>query len=363
MSHNSAISKPVQPGLALYKEHINEALATFLAKMPLPLDGALSPAAFDAFEKLRQYALRPGKRIRGSLASAIYDHLAKLEFGPAGLALGVALEVMQDYILIIDDVMDRSDMRRGQPTVHRLYAMEADKKNDEHLTNMLAVNVGLVGQHLANFALLQAPEAPERIIAALRRMHVSIAATGFGQIDDLLQQVDRPVSDDSIVRKYQLKSSYYTFINPLHSGMALAGVQDEDAYVAIKQFGEAAGVAFQLHDDFLGIFGESADTGKLCLDDVREGKYTMLVQYALTHASKAEVAELRHILGNRHAGQAELERVKRVLESSRARTFVQAETMRYAKIAIRRLAPMRFMSDSFKAQLTDLVEYAVTRKA
>lgn len=363
MTHHSVITTQAQPVLSLYKERINEALAEFLAEMPLPLETALSPAAFDAFEKLRLYALRPGKRIRGSLAAAAYDHLSGQAFGPAGIALGVALEIIQDYLLIVDDVMDRSDLRRGEPTIHRLYAMETDKRQNEHLTNMLAINVGLVAQHLANLALLQAPEVPDRIVAAMRRMHTNVTVTGFGQIDDLLQQIERPVTDDDILRKYQLKSSYYTFINPLQSGMALAGVSDEHAYEAVARFGEAAGVAFQLHDDYLGIFGEAAEMGKENFDDIREGKYTLLVQYALTRASEAEVASLRHMLGNRHAGRVELDRVRQIFVTTGAQTFVQAATTRYAGMAKQQLAAMRFWGKSFTTQLAELVEYAVSRKA
>lgn len=349
------------PTIAQYKEYLNEALAELFAEVPLPLRTALPPAALNAFEKLRLYALRTGKRIRGSLAAATYDHLAGTQFGPAGIALGVGMEVIQDYLLIVDDVMDRSDLRRGEPAMHRLYAMEPGKQHDEHLADMLAVNTGLVAQHLANIVLLEAPEKPEHVIAAMRRLHTNVTVTGFGQIDDLLQQIDRPVTDGDVLRKYQLKTSYYTFINPLQSGMALAGLQDEQAYEAVARFGEAAGVAFQLHDDFLGIFGEPVDTGKENFDDIREGKYTLLVQYALTHASAAEVTELRHILGDRQAGQAELDRVREIFESSKACIFVQRETTRYATMATQHLTAMRFFGKPFRAQLANLVDYAVSR--
>jgi geranylgeranyl diphosphate synthase type I len=359
----SVAARPTRAVLTSYKQSINDALEKFFAEAPCLLALDLSAISRDALAKLQEYSLRPGKRIRGSLAAAAYDYAAKTNLGEAGIALGVALELMQSYLLIIDDVMDESDLRRGQPTVHQLYVKEADGQGDMHEATMLAINVGIVAQHLANLALLQAPEKPERITAALERMHVNIMATGFGQIDDLYQQVGRTVTSAEIMRKYCFKSSYYTFINPLQTGLALAGVGDEESQHQVQLFGEAAGIAFQLHDDLLGVFGDASATGKLSSDDIREGKYTALVYYALRHAEPNEVIELQAMLGNEHIQQPDVLRAREIFSRCGAKAFAQTETRWYGKVAKQQLIRTTIWDQSFKALLADMVDYSISRQS
>jgi geranylgeranyl diphosphate synthase type I len=356
-------SSSVIPGnsFASYKQAVDQALQDFFVDLPsvLPLD--LSATSKDALDKLQEYTLRPGKRIRGSLACMAYDEISKRQFGSAGLKLAVALELIQSYLLIIDDVMDRSELRRGLPTVHRLYAADKRLKRDEHEAAMMAINVGLIAQHLANRLVLEAPERPDRITAALDRLHLNVMATGFGQIDDLTQQAGRPVTDEDLIRKYYLKCSYYTFINPLQTGLALAGITDSDELQKVAAFGEAAGIAFQLHDDYLGIFGDAQNTGKLNVDDIKEGKYTLLVHHAIHHAIADERAELLGMLGKSDIGEAQLRRAREVFDASNATMFVRAEAQRYADLAIERLTNIRCWNETFKGLLAELVTYAVSR--
>ena len=349
--------------LADYRERINEALVKFFEQTPYMLALDVSPVAQDALEKLREYTLRPGKRIRGSLAAAAYDSVAKTIYGESGIMLGVALELMQSYLLIVDDVMDESALRRGQPTIHRLYAAAADIYSNPNETNMLAINVGLIGQHLANLALVDAPESSEWIVATLRSVHHNITATGFGQLDDLYQRAGRKVTQPDIIRKYRYKSSYYTFINPLEAGLVLGGMAGEVAHREAVAFGEAAGIAFQLHDDLLGIFGDTSVMGKSNIDDIQEGAYTLLVYYALQHATPRDVAELRAALGNQHLKSSDMLRIQEIFEVSGASAFVRAEVVRYGDIARQALAASTIWDESFKARLTELLDYVITRQS
>lgn len=345
--------------LLRYRDGINAALERFFVALPDMLPADLSPDAHDALAKLREYTLRPGKRIRGALAAAAYDQAAGTALGAPGLAIGVALELLQSYLLIIDDVMDRSVSRRGQPTVHRLYMQEPGRRITPREADMLAVNVGLIAQHAANLALLAAPETPAHIASALRQVHTNIAATGFGQLDDLVQTPQRPVRRAAVIRKYRLKSSYYTFINPLQAGLALAGKDDGPLQERVERFGAAAGIAFQLHDDYLGIFGTAA-TGKPNTDDIREGKYTLLMQHALAHAAPDDARTLRRLLGNPRVGQAGVRHVRAILERSGAKAFATTEAQRYAQAAARELPGVR-LGEPLQSFLAALLAYAVSR--
>ena len=348
--------------LSEYKPVINTAIEKFFNGLPGRFGVDLSDASCAALAKLREYTLRPGKRIRGALGAAAYDFISQTKFAAPGVALAVSLELVQSYLLIIDDVMDKSALRRGLPTIHMLYAQEGDQYTTLHEANMLAINVGLIGQHIANLALCESGEEASHLVSAINRMHQNIVITGFGQIEDLGQRVERTFSQEDIIRKYCLKSSYYTFINPLQAGVALAGVTDAKARQEIRAFGEPAGIAFQLHDDFLGIFGRASTIGKANGDDIREGKYTILVQYALEHAGKDASKELMNILGRSRLSESSILRAQQILRECGAGDYAQRETARYARQAKAYLKAVSIWSDAFKNLLSDLVDYSVSRQ-
>ena len=349
--------------LQAYRAVINEALEQFFTDLPEILHLDLSSQSLDALEKLREYSLRPGKRIRGSLASFAYDYATGEQYGEAGVQAAVALELVQNYLLIVDDVMDRSDVRRGLPTVHQLYLQEqTEAEKDLHLANMLAVNVGLIAQHLVNIVLARIDQDAPRIQQATLLMHRNIAATGFGQIDDACQQVGKVFSEEDIIRKYRMKSSYYTFVNPIQIGLVLGGVVDQKTLDEVEDFGLAAGIAFQLKDDLLGVFGESETTGKPNTDDVEEGKYTLLVQYAFDHGSDKDITYLKSVLGTPDVSNEDMTKVQAILESCGAKQYVEDTIRKYAKEAHVAMEQSKFWSVEAKAMLIGIVDYSINRK-
>jgi geranylgeranyl diphosphate synthase type I len=345
--------------LSGYKTEINAALERFFQSVPEHLNADISPLGEAALQRLQAYCLRPGKRLRGSLAAFTFDNAAGAAHADAGIQLGVVLELMQSYLLIVDDVMDRSALRRGEPTMHEMYKSDGVK---EQTADMAAINVGLLAQHFASLVMSKI-EAPAKALndasAILQR---NIALTGFGQLDDLLTAHGPEVKDADIIRKYTLKSSYYTFVNPLQLGFALAGQSNPEVQAVCEKFGIAAGIAFQLHDDYLGMFGSSDDTGKSTLDDLREGKYTLLMHFALEHAAAKDIELLRRILGNPTANEADLGHVQQILRDSGAKKLCEAETLKHAEAAKHVLSESEIGTDFFRDVLAAIVDYCVTRK-
>ncbi|MGH7241528.1 MAG: polyprenyl synthetase family protein, partial [Candidatus Saccharimonadales bacterium] len=206
-----------------YKTEIQDATAALFADAPKLLDVELSDDGAEALDRLEAYAQRPGKCLRGSVAALTYDMAAGTEHAPEGVQLGAVLELMQSYLLIIDDVMDRSPLRRGAPSLHMLYQ---EAGSDEHEAGMLAISVGLIAQHLGSLSLQQLAVPAEARLQVMGLMHRNMAITGFGQFDDVAHvNLSRPAKVD-IVDTYRKKTSYYTFVNPLQLGFALAGKAD-----------------------------------------------------------------------------------------------------------------------------------------
>ncbi len=349
--------------LGLLRQDIDKRMAEYFQSGQAGLGISMSPEGKQAVRLLEEFSCRPGKRIRGALAVIGYEMFGGTKRQNA-LDLAVAIELVQNYLLIVDDVMDRSLSRRGGATVHQQYLHTLTKKyadkDVEHLSNMLAINVGLIAQHMASHILSGIQEDAERLVRLQALFHKNIAATGYGQIDDLFNDAGNRPDEAAIRRIYALKSSHYTFINPLQAGACLAGARDEDLE-GFYEFGLHAGVAFQLKDDIIGMFGEEADTGKSTLDDLREGKVTLLMLHVLAHASVSDKQIVQAALGNDRVTQEDHEAVKAILRSCGSLSYVEDEARNEAAAAIAALKGQPTWPQPYMTFLEDLMHYILER--
>jgi geranylgeranyl diphosphate synthase, type I len=274
------------------------------------------------------------------------------------------VELAQDYLLIVDDVMDRSDTRRGRATVHRQYyeMLKGDgvSADAEHIGDMLGISVGLIAQHLSSRVLSELKDDEKRVVRAQQLFQTNIAITAFGQMDDLVNQAHERFTLAATRRMYMLKSGYYTFVNPLQLGAVMAGVED-DSLDVLREFGEYAGLAFQLQDDLLGMFGDEAVTGKSSMDDMHEGKMTLLVRHALTHADAKQLQQLRAVYGDTHATRQQHARVCTILTDIGSRDYVVKEAQQSARTALDILAAQELWDTEGKRCLSDLLNYTINR--
>lgn len=337
---------------------ISEAYDSFFSELP-----ACSKLAEWALRQGKEYTLRPSKRVRGSLAAAAYDQAAGIRFSDAGLQLGVAIEIVQNYLLIVDDVIDRSVTRRGQPTIHRLYAEFAS--SDEREADMIGILIGELQGQLVNHvvASIEGVKAEDKL-AVMRMLARDLTITDLAQMDDVWQQFGvREVTEAELLRKYEQKSSYYSFVNPIVCGLLLAGQELLEARKDAESFGLPAGIAFQLRDDYLGVFGDTLQTGKPTLDDLREGKYTLMVHVASHNGTAEQKHKLTELLGNEVAGENELKEFQDILETTGAVSDASKRAEQYAAMATEAAMAASSWSSEFGAMLAGLVEFSVRRTA
>ncbi len=347
-------------GLSDYAEQIGhilpEAMRSFERALP-----EISGRGDWALDRIKDYGSRPSKRMRGSLAAAAYDAAKGTYLSRQGLHLGAAIELIQNHLLIVDDVIDQSASRRGEPTVHVSY--KAASGSDDWCANMMGVLVGLLPAYMAEYMVAQIKETPERLVAVQRLIALDVAITDLGQIDDIEQQFGKEVSREDLLRRHEQKSSYYSFVNPITCGLVLGGVDETLARRDAEHFGRPAGVAFQLRDDYLGVFGDTKQTGKPNLDDLREGKYTLMVHLAEQSATPDEVAILERILGNPSAGESELERLQDILTRTGAAASSMSVAQEYGRRAVEAAKNATAWSDTFASMLTQLVTFSLERNA
>ncbi|BBA95438.1 putative geranylgeranyl pyrophosphate synthase [Actinacidiphila reveromycinica] len=260
------------------------------------------------------------------------------EDGPGHvLRVAAALELIQCCALIHDDLMDGSPRRRGGPAVHvRLAAGHED--TDRPAAGVppagapapfgwsAAVLVGDLALAWADDLLaetgLTGPTRAE-VQALWREMRTEMVA---GQYLDLAARPADAGSGDDALGTAVLKSGSYSVERPLSLGAALAAAPP-DTRRTLRSVGRAAGLAFQLRDDQLGVFGDTAVTGKPSGDDIRQGKATHLVALALRRARRRgdrhALRVLGGALGNRELSPAGLDEVRAVLADTGACAAVE----------------------------------------
>ncbi len=239
---------------------------------------------------------------------------------------GSALELFQAAALIHDDIIDRSDTRRGGPSVHRrfsqLHHAQGWALDSERFGQAAAI---LTGDLCLSFSEEAFTDIGEQAAAGSRArliFNLMRAEVMAGQYLDILEEVAGPVRDragavtraQSIIR---FKSAKYSTEHPLALGGALAGAPD-DLLRGYSAFALPLGEAFQLRDDVLGVFGDPVTTGKPAGDDLREGKRTVLIALALGQASTAESEFIDAKLGSPDLGDADVAEIRRIIEESGA---------------------------------------------
>lgn len=297
-----------------------------------------------------ELALRGGKRLRGALvwwgwrAVGGPPHGSEAE---AALRVACAMELLQACALIHDDVMDGSVLRRGGPSMHERFA-------GRHATGGLRGDGATYGRSMAvlagDLALAWADdllaEAPLEDLTR-RRVQVQWRATraemvAGQQLDLQAQALGRP-SVESAVRIAYLKSALYSVERPLAIGAALA-TADEEAVRALRAVGRWAGLAFQLRDDVLGVFGDPEETGKPSGEDVREGKITCLVAISLARAVRNDAADrlLRRCLGDPDLTVPDLDAFRTIVTELGGRAAVERRIERLSRMALHHLHRSRF---------------------
>ncbi|MFE0642665.1 polyprenyl synthetase family protein [Streptomyces sp. NPDC058877] len=249
----------------------------------------------------------------------------------AALRAGAAVELIQTCALIQDDVMDGSSFRRGGPAVHvaldRQYGTGGRPRPFGTFGGSAAILAGDLALAWADDAfteaLLRTPHAAE-LGDQWRALRTEMVA---GQYLDLHAQAIDARSRRRAVRTAVLKTAQYSAVHPLVLGARLAGA-DERTVGALRRAGLCAGLAFQLHDDVQGVFGDPRKTGKPAGEDLREGKATYLMAVGRALCVRRGDSEglrlLESVVGSPDATDEELHRVVDLLADHGARAYVTA---------------------------------------
>lgn len=243
------------------------------------------------FKSIKDFTLRKGKRIRPLFLILSYLGYAKKGSRPPHnlYYASTCMELLHNFMLIHDDIIDRSDLRRGRPTMHRLLERAIKTRHREKLGYDLSIIAGDILYALAIDAFLSIDENPQRKEKALKYFIKTAAFTAMGEFIDILHGVEKieRITERDVFLNYTLKTARYTFECPLVIGAILAGAKQSDIR-PLAQLGTAIGQAFQIQDDILGIFGSQKAIGKSILSDIAEFKKTILTCHAYRQLSSVQ---------------------------------------------------------------------------
>jgi geranylgeranyl diphosphate synthase, type I len=290
------------PGAALERADLRDRVAGALEAFLDRQDARLVAVGYETSELVRavRELLSGGKRLRPAFGYWGWRGVGMPD-DDRMVTAAAALELFQACAIIHDDVMDRSDTRRGRPAAHRrfgsLHGSAGWRGDQESFGTGAAILLGDLCLAWTDEMFFGSGLEPDRLHRARPLFDEMRTELMGGQYLDLLEQAMGGGSVLRARRVIQYKSARYSVLRPLQLGAALAGA-DRALLAAFEAYGLPLGEAFQLRDDVLGVFGDPATTGKPAGDDLREGKRTVLVALASQASSAAQARLLERHLGD-----------------------------------------------------------------
>ena len=325
-------------------------------------------ADYDALiAALEDFVLNGGKRMRPAFAYWGWRSVSTAEPDSDVLLLFSALELLHACALVHDDVIDGSSTRRGNPTTHVRFAELHRERHWRGSPQQFGISAAIL---LGDLALAWAddivsgvdvsPQAQRRIRHVWSEIRTEVLG---GQYLDIVAEASAAESVESAMNVNTYKTAGYTVTRPLQLGVA-AAADRPDVLEAFGRIGTDLGVAFQLRDDVLGVFGDPAVTGKPSGDDLRSGKRTVLLAEALEMADTSDPAAaalLRDSIGAQLT-DAQVDQLRSVIESVGALTAAERRIEALTQRALDMLAATPINPEA-KAGLTALARMATTRSA
>ncbi len=342
-----------------YKKAVEAELQAFFQEKDRELDHWSS---IEAKRIIEEYTLRGGKRIR-----AILMILAYMMYGgkneKAIVEASSALELIQSYLLIHDDIMDESELRRGKKTVHRIYEDIHLKSGFSGNPRRFGESMALIAGDLANsyaMQILTRSKFPADLkIQAINKLNEVIEYTGYGQIIDIYSSMVDDFGEEELLLLHKYKTARYTVEGPLLLGAILAGRGDEEE--KIRKFAIPIGIAFQLQDDILGLFGDEERIGKPVTSDLAEGKKTLLIIKALEWGNDEDRKKILAALGNPAVTVEQLEEVRQIVRKTGSLDYSQKMAERLVDEGCTALNDLD-VKNEYRNILFQLAQYLIRRK-
>jgi geranylgeranyl diphosphate synthase type I len=326
----------------------------------------------EIFSIMKAYVLS-GKMLRGILA-CLGSELFSAGRGPSpeALRLATALELFQAGLLVHDDIMDKDDVRRGNPTMHKIFEQrEARAESGKPAEGFgeaidfaaLGEAMGIcVGDMYYFIAWKLISDVSPRLGDRFSHELVDVCLAQIKDVRLGTHKAFPPLSE--VLEVYAYKTARYTICLPLCAGAAIAG--RSDAIPALEELGLNLGLLFQLQDDYLGLFGDAEELGKPVGSDIREGKKTPFMILLAKKLGDDEKPRFNAIFGNHSIEQEDVDFVRDLVMNHGIDEELRALSRTYAKKSEASLARLRGevtgLDAGMMAILEEFIRYSLERK-
>lgn len=344
------------------RPYLTLATHAFLNRWRNSPDYSDSPALqedIDIYAKL----LDGGKKLRAGLVVLGYENSdGEAKFRSGVLTAAVGYELLHNAFLVHDDIEDNSMLRRGMPTAHEQYRTNLDphlQADGRHYGVAVAINTGNIGATRALEAVWSINNHQDRIALAQRWLIRVMDTTLQGQRRDLTARQLADLTEDEVYTICRQKTAFYTISGPLNLGGILAGARQE-LLTAQEHFGEKLGVAFQLVDDHLGLYGDESVTGKPVGSDIAEAKKTLHFVESWARADQKQRELLIALWGKNNISSAEVAQIQALVAGLGVKTDVLTQARTLANEARNAVDEMTD-KPLIKSILADLIDFVVYR--
>lgn len=307
------------------------------------------PMLVPALDEISRLAFAGGKRTRPEFVHLGWVAAGGPPLDPVAVNIGAAFELLHVSALVHDDVIDGALLRRGRPTTHvhvaGLHVREGWAGEERRVSEGAAVLTGNIALALADIVLGTVNDLARE---EWNRVRLEVNA---GQYLDLIGAAMRVDGEDHALAVAYLKTAKYTVERPLRMGAAAVGSAEQHVMTTLTEYGTMLGVAFQLRDDVLGVFGDESQTGKPVGDDLREGKATLLMSRARRMSNEHDRGLLA-VVGDPGLADAQIAELQGIIRSCGALQSVENEIAGYTEKAL------RLVENSGVRGAADLVEIA-----
>lgn len=329
--------------LKKYHEEIKQKITQFFEENQL----ITKPKDQKIYEYLKEYSLR-GKLIRGSLILLACETLTG-KITQEAIITATSIEILHSSILVIDDIIDKDDTRRGKPAMHiTTKDLIPQSKDVEHDAKSIAECVGLIGTYSAYGLLAQTN------LDVIKEISQEFTKTGFAELNEIILAQQNSVSEEDVMNIYKHKTAKYTITLPIKLGYILSG---EEFTKELEQITDNIGIIFQIKDDLLELEANEEDIGKSNISDIKAGKEHYPRKQLEKTANKEDLEEINKAYKTRTEKD-----VKLIQEMYAKYEIVQKTNKEIQKITQETLALIEKQNPKIQPILKTLLEYVQKRK-
>lgn len=344
------------------RQLVDESLSDFFASN-IASAYAIDPQYAKLWESIQILMQAGGKRIRSYMTLLSYEAFGGTDVTSI-IPIAAAQELLHASLLIHDDIIDRDYIRYGVDNVSgqydKLYAsFISDNTERRHFSDSAAILAGDLLLSGGYQLLRSAPISAASHDVAAHIFGQAIFTVAGGELLDT-ESAFRHFDDVDSIAIAKHKTAHYSFVTPLVMGASLAGAS-ASSVTKLRSLGEDVGIAYQLVDDLLGVFGDEEQTGKSNVTDIEEGKHTYLIEQFKSMASHDEQERVRRILGKKSITPAEAQEFRHVLTTSGAKAHTEQAVEAYTSRALETLASIEELSSDARESFASLIERSTRR--